>query len=49
MSLFPAAVLGHCAGNGKPLEKQIAMIAQKIVDAKHAEQNRCWLIATPNP
>jgi hypothetical protein len=36
MSFFSAAVFGHRAGNGKPLEKQVATIAQKIVDAKHA-------------
>jgi hypothetical protein len=48
LSLFPAAVLGHCAGDGKTLEKQVATIAQKIVDAKHSEQNWRRLIAPPN-
>jgi hypothetical protein len=49
ISLFPAAVLGHRTGNGKTLEKQVTTIAQKIVDAKHTEQERRWLIAAPNP
>ena len=29
---------GHRAGNGKPFEQQVAMIAQKIIDAKHAHE-----------
>jgi hypothetical protein len=33
----PAAVPGNCAGDSESLEKQIAMIAQKIVYAKHAQ------------
>ena len=30
-------------------EKEVAMIAQKIVDAKHAEQERRRLVTATNP
>jgi hypothetical protein len=30
-------MLAQCAGQGKPPEKQIAMIAQKVVDAKYPQ------------
>jgi hypothetical protein len=38
--LFPssAAMFWDCAGHSKPCEKQVTMIAQKIVDANHAQQ-----------
>jgi hypothetical protein len=49
LSLFPVAMLGHCAGKSKPLKKQVAMIAQKVVDAKHTQQERRRSVAAPNP
>jgi hypothetical protein len=49
LSLFSAAMLGYRAGDGKPLEKQVAMIAQKIVEAKHTQQKRRRLVTTANP
>ncbi len=49
ISLFSTAVLGHCAGDGKPPEKQVATIAQKIIDAKHTEQDRRRPITASNP
>src|SRR5215213_6804500 len=48
-SLFPVAMLGHCAGDSEPLKKQVAMIAQKIVDAKHTQQDRRRPVTAPNP
>ena len=48
MSLSSSARLGHCAGDGESREKQVAMIAQKVIDAKHAEQERRRFIAAPD-
>jgi hypothetical protein len=36
--LSGSARFGHRAGNGKASEQQIAMIAQKVIDAKHAQK-----------
>jgi hypothetical protein len=33
----------------KPCEKQVAMIAQKVVDANHAEDEWCRLVPFSNP
>jgi hypothetical protein len=42
-------MFGHCPGDSKPFEKQVAMIAQKIVDAKHSEQDRRRPVTAPYP
>jgi hypothetical protein len=34
---FPAPVPGHSAGHRETPEEQIAMITQKIIDAKHPQ------------
>jgi hypothetical protein len=36
------------SGNGKAPEEQVAMIAQKVVDAKQSQQPRGSLIALPD-
>jgi hypothetical protein len=41
------SVFRHCAGHGETFEKQIAMIAQKIINAKHAQHKRRRFIAAP--
>jgi hypothetical protein len=43
-----AAGLRDCAGDSKSSKKQIAMIAQKIIDANHAKQQRRRLVAAPD-
>ena len=46
--LSSSAGFRHCAGDGEAREEQVAMIAQKIIDAKHAEHQRRRFIATPD-
>jgi hypothetical protein len=41
-------MISYCSGHCETHEKQVAMIAQKIVDAKHTEQKRRALIAFTN-
>ena len=38
----------YCSGNGKTSEKQVAMIAQKIMDANQAQDQRSGLVSLPN-
>src|SRR5215210_6655910 len=46
--LSSGAMFGDCARDGKSRKEQITMIAQKIVEAKHAEQQRCRFITPPD-
>lgn len=49
MMLLPSAtMLWHRPGNGKASEKQVAMIAQKVVDAKHAQEQRRRFVTAPD-
>ena len=41
-------MFGDCARQGKSRKEQIAMIAQKIIYAKHAQEKRRRLIAAPD-
>src|SRR5918912_925114 len=43
------AMLGNCAGDGESREKQIAMIAQKIVYAKQAQEPGRRPVTTSDP
>jgi hypothetical protein len=38
----------YCSRNGKTRKKQVAMIAQKIMDANQAQNERSGLISLPN-
>jgi hypothetical protein len=48
--LFRAFFTGpvYCSGNGETSEKQVAMIAQKIMDANQAQKQRSGLVSLPN-
>ena len=41
-------MLGDCAGHSEPPEKQVAIIAQKVVDAKQSEEQRGRFITAPD-